>query len=96
MLYRYIGIYLCSINLVSACLCGLDKYFAVHGHRRIRESRFFALAIVGGSFGLLLAMYAFHHKTKHKKFTRGIPLILFFQIMLSLCLYALLQKPAFF
>ena len=40
-----------------------------------------ALAFAGGSIGSLIAMYAFHHKTKKDYFTVGVPLILIMQIV---------------
>jgi len=40
------------------------------------------LAIIGGSIGALLGMQVWHHKTKHKKFKYGLPLILLAQIVL--------------
>lgn len=42
------------------------------------------LAALGGSVGALLAMYLFRHKTLHKKFTLGIPLILVAQVVLAI------------
>ena len=41
-----------------------------------------SLAAVGGSAGALLAMHLFHHKTRKKKFTIGVPLMLLVQIAL--------------
>ena len=37
-------------------------------------------AAIGGSIGALAGMYTFRHKTLHRKFTIGIPLILAAQI----------------
>ncbi|MFR0844252.1 MAG: DUF1294 domain-containing protein [Oscillospiraceae bacterium] len=34
------------------------------------------VAVLGGSAGSLLGMYTVRHKTKHPKFTIGIPLLL--------------------
>jgi uncharacterized membrane protein YsdA (DUF1294 family) len=31
-------------------------------------------------------MYIFHHKTLHKKFTIGVPLILVIQVMIFICI----------
>ena len=31
-------------------------------------------------------MYIFHHKTLHKKFTIGVPLILLIQVMIFICI----------
>ena len=51
---------------------------------RIRESALLGLAILGGSIGAWLGMKVWHHKTMHKKFKYGIPLILIAQIVLLL------------
>lgn len=40
------------------------------------------LRAAGGSVGALLGMHLFHHKTRKKKFTIGVPLMLAAQILL--------------
>ena len=62
----------------------LSKFIAVTltGKWRIRVSTLLTLAAVGGSAGALLAMHLFHHKTRKKKFTIGVPLMLLVQIAL--------------
>lgn len=74
--------YLVVVNGVTCCLYGLDKWKAIHHKWRISENILFLSAILGGSIGALFGMYAFHHKTKHKKFIIGIPCILVIQILL--------------
>lgn len=74
--------YLVVVNGVAFCLYGLDKWKAIHHKWRISENILFLSAILGGSMGALFGMYAFHHKTKHKKFIIGIPCILVIQILL--------------
>jgi uncharacterized membrane protein YsdA (DUF1294 family) len=49
--------------------------------RRIPESTLFITAILFGSLGILAGMYKFRHKTKHKSFTVGIPIIIVLQII---------------
>ena len=44
-------------------------------------------AALGGSIGVLAGMYTVRHKTKHLKFTMGVPLILTAQVMLALYLF---------
>jgi uncharacterized membrane protein YsdA (DUF1294 family) len=46
----------------------------------------FSVAFIGGSVGAWMGMKVWHHKTMHKKFKYGIPLILFVQIALVLLL----------
>ena len=58
----------------------IDKRKAQKGAWRIPEATLLTIAAIGGSMGALLGMYHFHHKTKHPKFTVGIPLILVAQV----------------
>lgn len=62
----------------------LDKYFAKNNMYRISEKNLFLIAILGGSIGSIVGMYKFRHKTKHRKFTIGLPFIMFIQIIISL------------
>ena len=74
--------YLVFINILSFLLYGIDKWKARRGKWRIPEETLIWLAVVGGSMGALLGMYLFRHKTKHKKFTVGVPVILLVQFAL--------------
>ena len=51
------------------------------------ESTLMGMAIIGGSIGAWLGMKIWHHKTLHKKFKYGVPLILVAQT--ALCCYLL-------
>lgn len=73
-------IYFIGINIVAFLLMGIDKYKAIHNLYRIPENSLLAVAIVGGVFGEMAGMYFFHHKTLHKKFSIGLPLIACFYI----------------
>ncbi len=75
--------YLLVINLVAFLAFGLDKWKAKRNAWRVKEATLTGLAVIGGSVGALLGMKVFHHKTLHKKFTIGIPLILAVQIFLG-------------
>ncbi len=57
-----------------------DKVRARHGEWRIPEEDLFAVAAIGGSVGVLIGMYAFRHKTLHKRFVFGIPAIIVVQL----------------
>lgn len=72
--------YLLIINAFSLLLMHEDKRRARKKLWRIPESTLMATAVAGGSVGALLGMYAFRHKTRHRKFTLGIPAILILQI----------------
>lgn len=79
---KIIFIYFIVINLIGFALMGIDKYKAIHHKWRISENCLIAIALIGGSIGSLIGMKSFHHKTKHKKFIIGIPLILILQLIL--------------
>ena len=71
------------INLITFAVYGYDKSCAKRRAWRVPEIRLLLLAAVGGSGGALLAMFLFRHKTKHLKFTIGVPVILGLQIFLG-------------
>ncbi|MCI6693289.1 MULTISPECIES: DUF1294 domain-containing protein [unclassified Clostridium] len=73
--------YLLLINIISFIIIYIDKQKAIKHKWRIKESTLFLVSIMGGSIGTLIGMYTFRHKTKHLKFTIGIPLILILQIL---------------
>lgn len=79
--------YLVIINLITFITYGVDKLKAKKGYWRIPESTLLLLAFVGGSMGAWLGMQTFHHKTLHKKFKLGIPLILMAQVAFALYIY---------
>ena len=74
--------YLIVINIVTFLVYGIDKWKAKQGSWRISEATLLILAVIGGSIGALLGMRVWHHKTMHKKFKYGLPLILLAQIAL--------------
>ena len=74
--------YLIVINIVTFLVYGIDKVKAKRGYWRISEVTLLIFAVIGGSIGALLGMKVWHHKTMHKKFKYGLPLILLAQIAL--------------
>ena len=83
---KYFLLYLLLINAVGFLLMLIDKRKARHHRWRIPEATLMGVAALGGSIGSLLGMYTVRHKTKHPKFTLGIPVILIAQISLALWL----------
>lgn len=70
---------LCASALDFA-LMGIDKHRAKTERWRIRERTFFLIALLGGTPGAILGMYAFRHKTRHGKFKWGLPALLLLQL----------------
>lgn len=79
-------LYLLIINAAGFLLMLVDKYKARKNLWRIPEATLMTVALLGGSIGSLIGMYTVRHKTKHLKFTLGIPLILALQIVLAVWL----------
>ena len=74
--------YLIVINILTFAVYGIDKWKARQGNWRISEATLLMLAVIGGTIGALLGMQVWRHKTMHKKFKYGLPLILLAQIAL--------------
>jgi uncharacterized membrane protein YsdA (DUF1294 family) len=77
---KMLYIYLILVNAVAFFLMLADKQKAKKKQWRIPEATLIGSALIGGSIGALAGMYTFRHKTKHPKFTVGIPLILAVQV----------------
>lgn len=73
--------YIIFINILTYIIYAYDKHQAKTHKWRVRESTLILLALAMGSIGALIAMYTLRHKTKHKKFTIGVPLILIINIL---------------
>lgn len=73
--------YLIVINLLTFIIYGVDKWRAKTGRWRVSEANLILLVVLGGGIGGLLGMKVWRHKTKHKKFTIGVPLIVLVQLM---------------
>lgn len=76
----YIIVYLLLINVYALMAMRRDKQYAIRHKQRIKEKTLLLLAVIGGSTGIWIGMYQFHHKTKKFIFRAGIPLILIVQI----------------
>lgn len=72
---KYLELYLIVINIVALVLCGFDKQLAIAKAQRISEKSLLTSCVLGGGFGFMLGMKLFRHKTKHKQFSVGVPII---------------------
>ena len=80
---RLLILYLLIMNAAGVISMLMDKRKAKKKLWRIPEATLLGIAALGGSVGSLVGMYAFRHKTKHVKFTLGIPAFLIAQLILA-------------
>lgn len=73
---RIIIWYYIAINAAAFLMYGADKFFAKKGMWRIPEKTLLLSAALGGAFGAFFGMEIFRHKTKHKKFTVSVPVLM--------------------
>lgn len=78
----YVICYLLIMNIVAFFLMGIDKKKAQTGAWRIPEKTLFLSAILGGGVGAIAGMQLFRHKTRHRSFVIGMPLILLAWVIL--------------
>ena len=76
---KLLYLYLLIINAVGFVLMLADKHKARRGRWRIPEATLMGVAMIGGSIGSIAGMYLVRHKTKHLKFSLGLPVILILQ-----------------
>ncbi|WP_419726962.1 DUF1294 domain-containing protein [Terrisporobacter petrolearius] len=74
--------YLIIINVIGFFIMNIDKKKAIKKAYRIPEKNLFFICVLGGSLGMLIGMYKFHHKTKHNKFVYGVPSLLILNIIM--------------
>ena len=77
---QFLTAYLVLVNAAALALMLTDKKKARRGAWRIPEATLLGIAVLGGSIGAIIGMYLFRHKTRHLKFSLGLPLILAVQI----------------
>ena len=72
-----------TLSLISVIVCVYDKIAAkaLPRHRTPEKTLLF-LSALGGSLAMYITMQIIHHKTQHKKFMIGIPVIMGVQILL--------------
>ncbi|MGN1122998.1 MAG: DUF1294 domain-containing protein [Eubacterium sp.] len=81
---KFIIIYFALINLISSALAVVDKRRAIRHKHRISESTLITFGLLGGALGEYLTMRLIHHKTLHRKFMTGLPLIIISHILIAI------------
>ncbi len=86
---NFIIILLLVLNIFGFILVSLDKFKAKNKLWRIPERSFFLLSILGGSIGVYIGLFLFHHKTRNWYFMTFIPFIILAQ---TVFIYYLVNK----
>lgn len=85
------------MNVVTFLLYASDKHRAVYGERRIPEWLLLVFSALGGSFGALMGMWMFRHKTLHTRFKVMVPVfLLIHSIILFIMGYVIKVLPSIF
>lgn len=73
-------LYLAVVSLISIMLTIYDKGVSRRRKaRRISEKALFLWALLGGCAAMYATMLSIRHKTNHKRFMLGLPLLLLLQ-----------------
>lgn len=70
------------MSIIAPITVILDKKFAIKNKQRVPEKTLFTLALFGGALTEYIAMNTVRHKTLHKRFMIGLPVIFTLQIAL--------------
>jgi len=84
---EYLIYYFAFINLVGIIVNIADKIKAKHNKWRIRESTLWIIGILGGATGSYITMLLIRHKTKHKSFMLGMPVLALLNIAMLIYLF---------
>ena len=77
-------IYGIAVSLVSVVVTAADKIRAKRNEWRVPESTLLLLSALGGSAAMYITMLLIRHKTKHRQFMVGIPLMFVCQLIVVL------------
>ncbi len=87
--HLFIAIYIIAVNLVTFVTYCIDKYKSIKRKWRISEATLLTMAVIGGSIGAWTGMKVWRHKTMHKKFTIGIPIVFVIHLFIVIYLHTI-------
>ena len=79
---KYVVCYFLFINIIGAAITLYDKWLAKNNKWRIRERTLFSFSFAGAAIGVYATMLLIRHKTLHKRFMIGLPLIIILQLVI--------------
>ena len=79
LMQYYFLYYFAFISIVAVIITVHDKRAAKKQKWRIPEKTLFLVALLGGALAMYITMLTIRHKTLHKRFMIGLPLIIILQ-----------------
>lgn len=86
-----VAVYFISISVVTAAVTVIDKHRAKKQGWRTPERTLLLLGFLGGALSEYIVMKKIHHKTLHKKFMIGLPLMMLFHVVIIIAAVALIK-----
>lgn len=95
-MYKFIILYFATVNFLGWLLNVLDKSRAKKGKYRVPERRLWLVAVLGGAPAEYITMKTIRHKTKHRSFMIGMPIlgVIDLAAFIILIVYTLPSIPA--
>lgn len=84
-MYKVLLFYIITINIFGFIIMFIDKERAIYNEWRVKEKTLMLISFFGGSIGIFGGMHFFRHKTKHLKFTLGVPCIFIIELITAAC-----------
>ena len=85
--FKLIGVIAAFFSVLAVILTVYDKLAAKRHKRRIPENTLLLIGILGGAAFEWIAMKSIHHKTLHKQFMIGLPLMILLQAVALSAVY---------
>ena len=77
---RWLATWLLAVCTAAVLIIAWDKNRARRHDWRVPENTMWLVALVGGSAAMYLTMLVVRHKTRHRRFMIGLPLLILAQV----------------
>ncbi len=87
----FIIVYAAAVSIIGVVLTVYDKIISkknTNGRGRVPENTLMYLGLMGGALPMYITMLIIRHKTKHRKFMVGLPVMFILHIIIAVFLIA--------
>jgi uncharacterized membrane protein YsdA (DUF1294 family) len=87
----FILLYVAAVSVAGVVLTVYDKIISkknTNGRGRVPENTLMYLGVMGGALPMFITMLIIRHKTRHKKFMVGLPVMFILHIIIAVFLIA--------